>query len=195
MSPLKNVLPRILSLATLLFLAGCETFQETPDSDTFIFLDPEETLYVRMIIAPDLMMEQAYPELSETVKERRYEQYLTSMRSLLQIYRFPMDVYLLEELESPGEGPLLELFAVRWEQDRMGEIKVTLKAKLERYGELNTLGTFTSHEMPSVMSNYERSEQVFVRTMEDALTQMFNELNKHFETPAEEAFVQEPLDS
>lgn len=175
---------------SLLALSACNTFQEAQDSETFIFLQPEETLYVKFLISPDLLMEQQYPSVVEETVRRRYEQYFTSMRSLLQVYRFPMDVVLLEEHDSAGDGPLLDLFATRWELDRFGEINVVLRAKLERYGDLNTLGVFSKREIPSALSSFERTEQAFARTMEAALSEMFAELNNHFETAEEEAFVE-----
>ncbi|WP_309026835.1 hypothetical protein [Pelagicoccus enzymogenes] len=187
----RNFVNRYLLLPVLaLGLAGCDTLQEVPDSDTYIFLDPEATLYVRFTLAPDLALENRFPDLADTIEERRYEQFYASMRSLAQLYRFPMDMHLLEKFETPGDGPVLDLFAIRWEQDQMGEINAVLRARLEKYGHLNTLGTFKQREMPSVMSNYERTEQVYARTMEDALSQMFVELNNHFETAAEEAYVE-----
>ncbi|MDQ8185383.1 hypothetical protein [Pelagicoccus sp. SDUM812002] len=190
----KLSLGHLCSLAVLFLIAGCETFQEKPDSDTFIFLEPGETLYVRMTIASDLMLEQRFPDIADSTKDRRFRQYLNSMGSLVQLYRLPVNVHLLGEREQPGDGPLLDIFATRWEQDRMGEITAVIRARLERYGEVNTLGSFRSRETPNMMSNYERTEEVFVKTMEDTLSEMMRELNNHFETPAEEAFVEEPLE-
>ncbi len=186
---------RGLAFLSILFaLAGCETLREAPDSDTFIFLDSEETLYVRLVISSDLAFEHAYPDIANSTKDRRYEQFFASMRTLLQVYRFPMDVRLLEELEPAGDGPLLDLHAIRWEQDRMGDINTVLRARLERYGKVNTLGVFRERETPAIMSSFERTEQVFAQTMESALSQMFLELNRHFETAEEEAYLEEGLE-
>ncbi len=184
---------RLFALVSLLFLVACNTFQDAPDSENYIFLDPEETLYVTFGMNRNLEFEMKYPHIAEEMEERRTKQYFETMRSLLHVYRFPMDVHLLEEHEKPGDGPVLELFAIRWEQNKMGEIEVTLKAKLERYGDLNTLGVFKKRDFPSVMSSYDRTEQVYATLMEGALSEMFTELNEHFETAEEAAYVEEGL--
>lgn len=184
---------RLLALFSLLFLAACDTFQDAPDSENYIFLDREETLYVSFNMNRNLELELKYPQIAEDTEDRRKRQYFESMRNLLHLYRFPMDVHLLEEHEKPGDGPVLDLFAIRWEQDKLGEINVTLKAKLERYGDLNTLGIFKKREHPSVMSSYDRTEQVYATLMEEALSEMFMQLREHFETEEEAAFVEEGL--
>jgi len=53
----------------------------------------------------------------------------------------------LGEREKPGDGPVLEIFAPRFEQDRFGDLVATIQAKLSRYGELNTLGTYSQREI------------------------------------------------
>lgn len=172
-------------------LAGCNTFREPPDSETYIFLDKEETLFVEFIFNPDLDLELRFPRMTEGVLDRRREQFYSVMRTLLQVHRFPMDVHLLEENEKPGEGPLLELYATRWEQDPYGEVVVALRAKLERYGDLNTLGFFKEQDFPVLGTSYERIEELYERLMSEALSRVFIELDSHFETLEEAAFVNE----
>lgn len=182
-----------LSLAILLALSGCASLREAPDTDTYIFLEPEETLYVRFSLTPDLRLETRYPSMADALEERRYEQFFSAMRALSHVYRFPMEMHLLEKFEKPGDGPLLDIHAIRWEQEYPGEISVVVRARLERYGALNTLGVFKERGMAPALSTFERTEEAFARAMEDALSQMFLELDNHFETPDEEAYVEEPL--
>ncbi len=176
-------------LASFLFLSACATFQEVADSENYIFLKPEETLYVRFSMSPDLRLERDLPELVHSIKEKRIEDYETVMRELLLRYRFPMDVYLLDEFESPGDGPVLELHAMRWWVDDYGELQLFLKSKLERYGELNTLGTFHAREMRTPMMSNTRIDQLFQTSMQKALSQMFTVLMDHFEFLEEDVFV------
>lgn len=192
-TPTRNFARLLAVVFALFFLSACNTFQDAPDSDTFIFLKPEETLYVRFTFSPDLRMELTYPDIADSIEEKRYEQYYSLMRGLLSIYRLPMDVYLLEQDEAPGNGPLLDLHAFRWEQDRYGEIVAVLGAKLERYGELNTLGTFKETEVPSALSSLERVDSVYAQVMETVLSQMLIELNSHFETKSDREFREAPL--
>lgn len=179
-------------MATCLsFLVGCETFRDTPDSENFIMLDPSETLYVKFTHVGDLRFEQSFPDLADTMKERRREQYYTLMRPLVQSFEFPMNVHLLKEFEQPGNGPLLELHAYRWQQERFGEVEVRLTAKLERYGDLNTLGSFSERESPLMGSSSTMVDEAFAKPMSRALTSVLNQLNTHIEMEnAEDVFLE-----
>ncbi len=190
--PISLVLRTLSLLSSLLFLSACSSFLEAPDSENYIFLEPEETLYVRFSVASDLRIEQAMPEVADSMKKKRIRDYEAVMRELLQVYRFPMDVYLLDEFESPGDGPVLDLHAMRWWVDDYGELRLFLKSRLERYGELNTLGTFSVQETITPMMGNTRVDELFQATMRKGLTQMFTVLMDHFQFPEEDVFVPPP---
>lgn len=184
-TPLKRAF--LLGLA-LVGLVGCSTLEDGIESESYLFLKPEETLYVTFTHRMDPYYEMNFPSAADNMKDRLEEQYFAAMRRLLHAYRFPIDVHLLERDEEPGQGPVLELHAIRWDRDSFGEIELVLDARIERFGVMNKLGVFRDRELPLALSNAERLEAVYGKTMDDALTQMFAELMKHFETPVEEAY-------
>lgn len=172
----------------LVGLVGCSTLRDGIESENYLFLNPEETLYVTFRHSMNPAFEMNFPSAADSMKERLQRQYFAAMRKLLHGYRFPMDVHLLERDEESGQGPVLELHAIRWEQDIFGEIELVLDARLERFGEMNKLGVFRDREPPLAFASGDRLDAVYGETMDGALSQMFSELMKHFETPEEEAY-------
>lgn len=187
---------RFLNLAAAalagLLLAGCETTGQR-DSDQFIFLDEAETLFVEFDMNVNASLELSMPSLADNMRDDRRRDYMQVMHELIYLYQFPMKVHLLGEHEKPGHGPVLDLFAIRFEQDRFGEINVSLEAKLRRFGELNTLGVYTERMTPGISLSDRQIEEGYREAVRPPLQKILDDLMLHFVTEEDREMVEAPL--
>jgi|TARA_B110000037_G_scaffold215071_1_gene271927 hypothetical protein len=182
------------SIAPLLalMLAACVSMGPQ-DTERYIFLDESETLFVEFKNLVDPIYDISMPDIAENMRELRRQDFMQVMQELLRLYELPIEVHLLGERERPGDGPVLEIFAPRFEQDRFGDLVATIQAKLSRYGELNTLGTYSQREIPPAMASRQRVDKAFRDMIRKPLQKMMDDLNRHFPSPAEKESVNAPL--
>jgi len=191
--PMKSRLAILTSLPLLgLLLASCQT-TGLQDSDTFIFIDRSETLFVqfRHSVSPEYQLN--YPDIADSMERLRRRDFEVVMEELLQVAQLPAAVRILKRNEEPGDGPLFEIFAMRFEQEKSGHIVATLQAKLSKYGELNTLGTYHERQIPPPMISRDQIDRAFREVLREPLRNAVNELSAHFETPEEREMVDAPL--
>jgi len=163
------------------------------DTDQFIFLDESETLFVKFTHSTNPIYEANAPDLADTMKRNRRDDFMYVMEELLHLYQLPIQVHVLAQYEKPGDGPLLEIFAPRFEQDRTGDLVATISAKLSKYGELNTLGTYSQRDTPPIGGSRQRMDEAFRDVIRKPLREMFDDLQQHFPTPEERENMQAPL--
>ena len=190
---LKDHLTNLLCIPLLgVLLISCQT-TESLDSDTFIFLDRSETLFVkfRHSVSPEYQLH--YPDIADNMERMRRLDFEIVMEELLQVAQLPMNVRILSKREAPEDGPLLDIFAIRFEQERSSHLIATLEAKLSKYGELNTLGTYHKRQVPPPMMSRDRMDRAFRDTLREPLRKIVNDLVAHFETPEEREMVNSPL--
>ncbi len=180
-----------LSLLAVYLLAACASVP--PDTDQFIFLDESETLFVKFTYSGNPIFEANAPDLADTMKRSRRDDFNYVMEELLYLYQLPIQVHVLSEYERPGSGPLLEIFAPRFEQDNTGDLIAIITAKLSKYGELNTLGTYSQRDTPPIGGNRQRMDEAFRDVIRKPLREMFDDLLQHFPTPEEVENLQAPL--
>lgn len=191
---MKSRLTILASLTLLgLLLASCQT-TGSQDSDTFIFLDRSETLFVKFRHSTSPEYQLNYPDIADSMERLRRRDFEVVMEELIQVAQLPIAVQILGRNEEPGNGPLLEIFAMRFEQEKSGHIVATLQAKLSKYGELNTLGTYHERQIPPPMITPDQIDRAFRDTLREPLRQAVNDLVTHFETPEEREMVDAPLE-
>jgi len=191
---MKSRLTILASLPLLgLLLASCQT-TGSQDSDTFIFLDRSETLFVKFRHSASPEYQLNYPDIADNMERLRRRDFEFVMEELIQVAQLPIAVQILGRNEEPGNGPLLEIFAMRFEQEKSGHIVATLQAKLSKYGELNTLGTYHERQIPPPMITPDQIDRAFRDTLREPLRQAVNDLVTHFETPEEREMVEAPLE-
>jgi hypothetical protein len=115
------------------------------------------------------------------------------MTELLYAYQLPIEIRILEERDDPGPGPLLEIHALRFEQDNSGDLVAVISARLSKYGELNTLGTYNQRDIPPPGGNRQMMDKAFRDVIRKPLREMLDDLQQHFPTPEEMESVNEPL--
>ena len=190
---LKDHLTNLLCIPLLgTLLISCQT-TESLDSDTYIFLDRSETLFVkfRHSVGPEYLLN--YPDIADNMERMRRLDFEIVMEELLQAAQLPMNVRILSRREEPGDGPLLNIFAIRFEQEKSSHLIATLEAKLSKYGELNTLGTYHERQVPPPMMSSDQLDRAFRDTLREPLRKIINDLVAHFETPEEREMVNAPL--
>ena len=190
---LKDHLTNLLCIPLLgTLLISCQT-TESLDSDTYIFLDRSETLFVkfRHSVGPEYQLN--YPDIADNMERMRRLDFEIVMEELLQAAQLPMNVRILSRREEPGDGPLLNIFAIRFEQEKSSHLIATLEAKLSKYGELNTLGTYHERQVPPPMMSRDQLDRAFRDTLREPLRRIVNDLVAHFETPEEREMVNAPL--
>ncbi len=190
---LKDHLTNLLCIPLLgTLLISCQT-TESLDSDTYIFLDRSETLFVkfRHSVGPEYLLN--YPDIADNMERMRRLDFEIVMEELLQAAQLPMNVRILSRREEPGDGPLLNIFAIRFEQEKSSHLIATLEAKLSKYGELNTLGTYHERQVPPPMMSRDQLDRAFRDTLREPLREIINDLVAHFETPEEREMVNAPL--
>lgn len=163
------------------------------DTDQYIFLDESETLFVKFNYSGNPVYEASMPELADNMEYNRREDFMLVMQELLYDYQLPIEVHLLGEREEPGDGPVLEIFALRFEQDQTGDLVATIRARLTRYWELNTLGTYSQREVPPASASRQRMDKAFRDVIRKPLREMMNDLLRHFPSPDEKERVNAPL--
>lgn len=184
----KHAIAPLLSL----LLAACVSMGPQ-DTEHYIFLNESEILFVEFKNAVDPTYEISMPDVAENMRELRRQDFMQVMQELLQLYALPIEVHLLGEREKPGDGPVLEIYAPRFEQDRFGDLVATIQAKLSRYGELNTLGTYNQREVSPAMASRQQVDRAFRDMIRKPLQEMMDDLNRHFPTPDEKESVNAPL--
>tara|TARA_Y100000814_G_scaffold143605_2_gene104380 strand:+ start:2856 stop:3452 length:597 start_codon:yes stop_codon:yes gene_type:complete len=190
---LKDHLTNLLCIPLLgTLLISCQT-TESLDSDTYIFLDRSETLFVkfRHSVGPEYLLN--YPDIADNMERMRRLDFEIVMEELLQAAQLPMNVRILSRREEPGDGPLLNIFAIRFEQEKSSHLIATLEAKLSKYGELNTLGTYHERQVPPPMMSRDQLDRAFRDTLREPLRKIINDLVAHFKTPEEREMVNAPL--
>ena len=190
---LKDHLTNLLCIPLLgTLLISCQT-TESLDSDTYIFLDRSETLFVkfRHSVGPEYLLN--YPDIADNMERMRRLDFEIVMEELLQAAQLPMNVRILSRREEPGDGPLLNIFAIRFEQEKSSHLIATLEAKLSKYGELNTLGTYHERQVPPPMMSRDQLDRAFRDTLREPLRKIINDLVAHFETHEEREMVNAPL--
>lgn len=196
MTPSRSCILRVskLALAPLLgvLLVACETLGPQ-DTDQFIFLDESEPLFVEFSHSMNPTLEMNMPNVADSMKDQRRRDYMAVMQELLYLYQLPVEVHLLGEHDEAGYGPVLDIYAMRFEQDRTGDLVVTLHAKLHRFGELNTLGTYSERETPPIIFNERQLDEAFRDLIRKPLRKMMEDLLLHFETVADRELVEAPL--
>lgn len=163
------------------------------DTDQFIFLDKSETLFVKFNHSVSPIYQADMPDLADNMERNRRDDFMRVMEELLYLYQLPIEVHVLDKREEPGYGPLLEIFAIRFEQDRIGDLVATLSVKLSKYGELNTLGTYNQRDTPPIGVSRERMDEAFRDAIRKPLREMFNDLQEHFPTSEETKSINAPL--
>lgn|GEM_PF-829520 len=193
-TPLKLYLTNLLCIPLLgLLLASCQT-TGSQDSDTFIFLDRSDTLFVkfRHSVSPEYQLN--YPDIADNMERMRRQDFEIVMEELIQAAQLPMNVQILRKREEPGDGPLLDIFAIRFEQEKSSHFVATLEAKLSKYGELNTLGTYHERQIPPPLLSRDQIDRAFRDVLREPLREIVNDLVAHFETPEEREIVNAPLE-
>lgn len=163
------------------------------DTEQYIFLDESETLFVEFKNSADLTYELSMPDIAENMRDLRRQDFMRVMHELLHLYALPIEVHLLGEREEPGDGPVLEISALRFEQDRSGNLIATIQAKLSRYGELNTLGTYSQRDVAPFIASRQQMDKAFRDVIRKPLREMMDDLLRHFPSPDEKESVNEPL--
>ncbi len=174
--------------AAALFLAACASVN-LQDSDQFIFLDESETLFIQFRHSANPMIQSSMPDLADNMEDNRRRDFMDVMQQLLYVYQLPINVHVLTERESPGDGPLLEIHAFRFEQDTSGDLVATLRARLSKYGELNTLGTYSQRDVPPVSMSRHQMDQAFQDVLRKPLREIMEDLLQHFPSPEEKEVI------
>lgn len=185
-------LKRYLAPMLGLVLVACDT-TGPQDSENFIFLNESEPLFVDFDISVNPALDLNMPEVADRMEESRHEDFMHVMQELLYQFRLPVDVHLLGQHERPGTGPVLDVYAVRFEQDSTGDLTVTLVVKLHKYGELNTLGVYKNRASPPIALNESQLDKAFRDTIRGPLQAMLGDLLLHFETEEDRKMVEAPL--
>lgn len=180
----------LLSILALV-LAACVSVPQ--DTEQYIFLDESETLYVDFKNSADPRLMVSMPEVAENMRKLRRKDFEVAMTALIELYALPIEIRLLEEFEDPGDGPVLEISAIRFEQDNAGDLVAVIQARLSRYGELNTLGTFNERAISPVTVNDQQLDRAYRELIRKPLQEVMTELQDRFQTPEERDSVTAPL--
>ena len=191
---MKFYLTNLLCIPLLgLLLASCQT-TDSQDSYTFIFLDRSETLFLKFRHSVNPEYQLNYPDIADNMERMRRQDFEIVMEELIQAAQLPMDVRILDNGEEPGDGPLLEIFAIRFEQEESSHLIATLEAKLSKYDELNNMGTYHERQIPPPLFSHDQTERAFRDTLREPLRKIVNDLVAHFKTPDEREIVNAPFE-
>lgn len=182
----------LIALFSGFLLAGCVSMGPQ-DTDQYIFLDESETLFVKFNHRANPIYQANMPDVADSMEKSRREDFTIVMTELLYAYQLPIDVVILEEREDPGPGPLLEIYALRFEQDNTGDLVAIINARLSKYGELNTVGTYSQRDIPPPGGNRQIMDKAFRDVLRKPLREMLDDLQQHFPTPEEMESVNAPL--
>ena len=163
------------------------------DTDQYIFLDKSETLFVQFEHRASPIYQVNMPDVANSMEKNRREDFRVVLTKLLYAYQLPIEIRILEERDDPGPGPLLEIHAFRFEQDNSGDLVAVISAKLSKYGQLNTLGTYNQRDTPPPGGNRQIMDKAFRDVIRKPLREMLDDLQQHFPTPEEMERVNEPL--
>jgi len=172
-----------------LFLAACASI-DSKDTDQYIFFDEWDTLFIDLKYSPSLLYDLEMPDLTVDRGENQRQDILYAIEELLIEYQLPIETYILDEGEEPIIGPILEISALRYEQDSSGDFIATIKARLRKRGELNTLGTYTQRETPPAGGGRQRLDEAYRDVIRKALRKMMIDLLRHFPTPEEKEILE-----
>ena len=190
---MKGIHPSHLILLFLdLLLAGCASMGPQ-DTDQYIFLDKTETLFVQFEHRASPIYQVNMPDVANSMEKNRREDFRVVLDNLLYAYQLPIEIRILEERENPGAGPLLEIHAFRFEQDNSGDLIAVISAKLSKYGQLNTLGTYNHRDTPPPGGNRQMMDKAFRDVIRKPLREMLDDLQQHFPTPEEMEIINERL--
>ena len=173
-------------------LAGCASMGPQ-DTDQYIFLDKSETLFVEFEHSASPIYQANMPDVANSMEKNRREDFRVVLTELLYAYQLPIAIRILEERDDPGQGPLLEIHAFRFEQDNSGDLIAVISAKLSKYGQLKTLGTYNQRDTPPPGGNRQMMDKAFRDVIQKPLREMLDDLQQHFPTPEEMESVNEPL--
>lgn len=171
-----------------LFLSACASI-DSKDTGQYIFLDKWDLLFIDFKYSGSFVYDSNMPEMVDVRDEHRRRDFLQVIEELLFEYKLPLKTYILEEGEEPIYGPVLEISALRLEQDNTGDYVATIQARLRKRGELNTLGTYTQRESPPVGGGSHYAEEAYRDVMRKPLQKMMNDLMRHFPSPEEKKIL------
>lgn len=175
-----------------LLLAACASI-DSQDTEQYIFLEEAETLFIEFKHSGNPLYEASMPELADNMEENRRQDFMQVMQELLYDHQLPIEAYVLGKREEPGDGPVLEIYALRFEQDRTGDLVATIQARLTKHGELNTLGTYSQRDTPPAGMNRHLMDEAFRDVIRKPLRIMMDDLFRHFPTPEEKKSLNAPL--
>lgn len=176
-----------------LSLSSCESTNATKGSDTYIFLDEGDTLYIEFNLNGDLELQMSYPQIADQMKDQRREDFEQVIKSALAATQFPLPVVLVEDRSEVADGPVLNLFARRWYQDDFGEVRLMLDATLRRFGDENKVGFYKENGTPPIGFNSDKLNEAHRQVMQTALFQVLSDLNQRFRTPEEDEYLDEGI--
>jgi hypothetical protein len=182
---------RLLALLLPLILAACVTVPQ--DTEKYIFLDESEVLYVDFENSADPRLMVDMPDIAENMRRLRRTDFEVAMTELIELYDLPIEVRLLDDLENPGDGPLLRISASRFGQDTSGDLVVTLHVRLSQYGELNTVGNFNERKVYPLAINDEQLDRAYRELIREPLREVMDDLSERFLTPEERKNLTAPL--
>lgn len=175
-----------------LLLAACASI-DSQDTEQYIFLEEADALFIEFNHSRNPLYESSMPELADNMEKDRRQDFTQVMQELLHDYQLPIQTYVLGKREEPGDGPVLKIYAMRFEQDRTGDLVATIRAGLTKHGELNTLGTYSQRVTPPAGANRQRMDEAFRDVIRKPLRIMMDDLFRHFPTPEERKSVNAPL--
>lgn len=175
-----------------LLLVACASI-DSQDTEQYIFLDEWDLLFIEFKDSTHRLYEPDMPEISHTHVENRRRDFLQVIQELLSDYQLPIETYILDEGEEPRFGPVLEVSVMRFEQDSSGDLVATIRARLRKRGELNTLGTYTQRDTPPVGGGSQRIDEAYLDVIRKSLRKMMDDLYQHFPTPEEKKILDPSL--
>lgn len=185
MNPTRKILASLVYLATALFLAACSTHSTTSGSQSYIFLENDETLFVQFsaqLQIPPLELSLENSDVFGDLSNRDlqlHQEFTVIAESLLSRLNLPVEVRILKDGEEPGRGPLLDLSAVQLKSNG-----IRLKAELEKYGVSNHIGLYSHFVTP--YPNQSKTDRALLQNL---LIRTLIDLNEHFPTPYEQELL------
>lgn len=185
---------QVIVLSLGLLLAACASI-ESKDTGKYIFLNEWDLLFIDVKYSGSLTYDAEMPDRVDYMDEYRRQDVLQMIEELLFEYQLPIKTYILEEEEEPIYGPILEIFAMRLEQDSSGDFVATIRARLRKRGELNTLGTYNQRETLPLGGGSHSADKAYRDVIRKPLKKMLDDLNRHFPTPEEKEILDASLNA